>query len=100
MRSKEISRPSARGIAAPDRPVPDPRAVTGTLSFEAAFSSSDDLLSGGRFGDVRRPLWRLGQHLVVPVVLGYRVTGQQVVLADDLGEPRRHVAHEGLIFLS
>lgn len=39
MRSNEISRPSARGIAAPDRPVPEPRAVTGTWFSVAALSS-------------------------------------------------------------
>jgi hypothetical protein len=39
IRSKEINSPSARGIAAPDRPVPDPRAVTGTLLAVAVWRS-------------------------------------------------------------
>lgn len=39
IRSKETSSPSARGIAAPDKPVPEPRAVTGTWLSEAILSS-------------------------------------------------------------
>ena len=41
IRSKEISSPSSRGRAAPDRPLPDPRAVTGTPCSEAAISSCE-----------------------------------------------------------
>ncbi|CKR99779.1 Uncharacterised protein [Mycobacterium tuberculosis] len=39
IRSNEISSPPSTGRAAPDKPHPDPRAVTGTPFSEAAFSS-------------------------------------------------------------
>ena len=58
IRSKEISSPSARGRAAPDKPLPDPRAVTGTWCSAAATSSWATSSARRRLGDVRRPLRR------------------------------------------
>jgi hypothetical protein len=65
----------------------------GNLVLGGHFQQLRNLVGAGRFGDVGRLLRRTRQFLVVPVVLGDRVTGQQVVVPDDAREPGRDVAH-------
>ena len=49
MRSNDTTMPSARGTAAPDRPVPLPRAVTGTrCSFATRSTAATSAVLPGR----------------------------------------------------
>ena len=93
MRSNDTTMPPARGTAAPDRPVPLPRAVTGMLCSFATRSRSDDLGRAAGADDERRRLGRRGEGLVVAVVVADLVAGQDVLGRHRLAEERGDVGH-------
>ena len=71
---------------APDRPVPDPRAVTGTPCSVGQAHDRGDLVGVGRPHDGERALRRGGERLVVGVVVADGVAGEHVAGADDVLE--------------
>ena len=93
IRSKEITSPSSIGTAAPGQAAAGAAGCHWNLLFGSDFQQLRNLFGGGRLGEIAGLLRRRRQHLVVPVVLGDRIAGQQVVVADDVCEPRRYVAH-------
>ena len=80
MRSNDTTMPSARGMHAPDRPVPVPRAVTGTPCSRghARGSRRPRRRSPGRTTTAGRRGVD-GQRLVVGVVVADRVAGEHVL---------------------
>ena len=58
MRSNDTTMPPSTGMHAPERPVPDPRAVTGTPASAASCDDARDLGGVGRPHDGERALRR------------------------------------------
>ena len=69
MRSNEITSDSAVGVQAPERPVPEPRAVTGSPSAAASASNAATSAARVRPGDERRADRGHGQGLVMGEVV-------------------------------
>ncbi len=86
IRSKASRIPSATGTAAPDSPVPLPRATTGTRCSVASRSTSatSSVVPGQHEG--QRQDRRDGQRLVVGVVRVHGLADAYVALADGFAQ--------------
>ena len=94
MRSNAHTMPSALGMHAPERPVPEPRAVTGAPNAAAARKTADTSRASPGRTTASGPHGRGRQRLVVRVLLGNGGVGEHVRGTDGLPQSGDEIDRE------